>query len=231
MRLFENETFHRFRDDDSGAVFSDLEFHNCIFRSCQISNTHSPALRTIVRNIRAIGCHQFACCVLGAIVEDVFVDGLKTHGETLQTWGTVFKHVTLRGKIDILMTSSLIFGGQATPVEQQAFDRANDDYYRSVDWALDISQGDFKDLDIRGVPGRLIKRDHETQALLTRQAMLDGKWRNLEFHTNITSIGISLCLDRGEPDLVLVAPKRDNTFRERLADIELLRRAGIAEPD
>ncbi|MBI3839914.1 MAG: hypothetical protein HY288_18480 [Planctomycetia bacterium] len=229
MRLFEKQTFERFRDDDSAAVFSDLEFRNCTFQSCSISNTRSPQLRTTLRNLRLTNCTQYGCYLHAAIVEDVVVDRAHSHG--FQTWGAVFKHVTLQGTIDYLMTSRLAVAGLATPQEQRAFDQANAEYYRHVDWALDISRGEFADLELRGVPGRLIRRDPETQALITRQAILDSRWRKLEFHSDVTSVAIDVFLKRGEGDYVLVAPKRAKRFDAQLADIELLRRAGIAEPD
>ena len=107
MRLFENHTFDWFSDFDSGATFSDLEFRNCAFESSSVSVAHAPATRTIVRNLRFIGCSQLGCGVGSAIVEDTFVDGFKTHGQPLMTWGAVFKHVTLRGKIDFLLSPAL----------------------------------------------------------------------------------------------------------------------------
>jgi hypothetical protein len=129
------------------------------------------------------------------------------------------------------MTSRLLIPGRCEPHEQRAFDEANAEYYRHVDWALDISEGEFKDLELRGVPARLIRRDPETQVLITRKVALQGPWRDLDFRSNVTPACISLFLGRDEPDYVLVAPKRSRRFRDCVADIELLRKAGIAEPD
>ncbi|MBI3839915.1 MAG: hypothetical protein HY288_18485 [Planctomycetia bacterium] len=232
MRIFRDREFKRFSPDaDSGSLFSDVHFEGCTFQSCSVGIAHTPDLRTTVRNIRFVNCDEYACFVQSPIVEDVVVDGFKTHGDTLLTFGAVFKHVVLQGKIDFLMTNEVLSPSDEMTEEQQAFNQANVDYYRDVDWALDIRQGEFKDIELRGVPGRLIRRDPETQALVTRQALLEGNWRKLEFHANVTTLAIGMFLERDEPDYVVVAPKRDNTFRERLADIELLRRAGIAEPD
>lgn len=46
------------------------------------------------------------CSVRAAVVEDVLVHGLKTSG-LFQTWAAVFRHVTLKGKIDRVMSDVL----------------------------------------------------------------------------------------------------------------------------
>ena len=38
-------------------------------------------------------------------------------------------------------------------------------------------------------------------------------------------------LEEGWPDMVTVAPKRHRKFHSYLHDLQLLRKAGIAEPD
>ena len=111
------------------------------------------------------------------------------------------------------------------------FRAANAEYYRHVDWALDISQGEFKELDIRDVPVRLIRRDPETQFIVKREVALRGHWRNLDFRETLWRTWISEFLEHEEQDVVLVAPKRHPKFRSYLADLQLLRRAGVAEPD
>jgi hypothetical protein len=231
MRVFEEQQFDSFDDRDSGALFSDIEFRNCYFESCAVSITRNPNLRSTVRNVRLVNCSQRGCSIRTAIFEDVVVDGLKTHGQLLQCWSAVFNRVVMSGKIDRLMTSPAVSGGLATPEEQAAFDRANAEYYRGVDWALDISEAQFKELDLRGVPAGLVRRDPETQVVVRRERALEGAWRELSFEDNLWPLGISQFLDTGEEDMVLVAAKRHPKFRQRLEGLNLLRKAGVAEPD
>ncbi len=208
-----------------------MEFHHCAFQSCSISNTHVPSLRTLVRRLRLVDSSEYGCFLHSAICEDIVIDGLKTHGDTLHAWGAVFKHVVLKGKIGNIMTSNIIFAGHATSGEQQAFNEANAEYYRHVDWALDISQGDFTDIDIRGVPGRLVRRDPETQVLITRQAAWHQEWDKLEFRAPLTAGTIQTFLQQEYEDMIFVAPKRDRGFRDYVLDIQRLRAEGIAERD
>jgi hypothetical protein len=232
MRVFENREFHSdFDDRDSGAVFEDVEFRRCYFQGCSLSITLDPRLRTTVRNIRLIGCSQRGGHLGAAVVEDVLVDGFNTHGQGFQTWGAVFNRVVLRGKIDRLMISSVVAPGVADVEEQCAFDETNARYYEGVEWALDISQGEFRELDIRGVPSELIRRDPATQAVVTRAAALQGNWRELEYRSNLWPVTLDLFLQSEERSVVLVAAKRNRRFREYLADLNTLRDAGITEPD
>lgn len=228
--LFERRELVDFQDRDSGAMFADLDFRRCYFESCSISITRSPSKRATVRNVSLTTCEQRGCQVNNAIVENVVVNGLKTNG-LLQTWGAVFKHLTLRGKLGRIMLSPAIAPGVATPAEQRAFDDANREYYSRVDWALDISDGEFEELDIRGIPARLIRRDIETQAVVKREKAMSGTWRRIDLSKTYWATSLQFLLDFGFQDIVLVAPKRSRKFRQLLDGLKMLRDAGVAEPD
>jgi len=230
MHLFEKQAFDGISDFESSAIYADLAFKKCVFESCGISAGRKPEFRSIVRNVRIEQCSAYGCHVGAAIVEDTVIDGLKS-GDILQTWGTVFKHVTLRGKIGRLMISRKFVTTPGGAEQERAFDLANAEYYRHVDWALDISQGEFSELDIRSVPGHLIRRNPETQARIKRERLVEADWRKLPFKAGVTQVIFDLFLDRGDPDVTYVAGKREKDFREMVADIELLRKEGIAEPD
>jgi hypothetical protein len=235
MRVFENQTFKDFDDRDSAAVFSDLEFLRCHFDYCSISITHDPKRRSTVRNVRLLNCTAANPYIDRAIIEDALTENAKWPG-LFQTFGTVFKHVILRGKFGRLMISNDVLPRSDVnpPFEYEnveAFREANAAYYRNVDWALDISQGEFKELDIRGVPGRLIRRDPETQILVTRQRVLQDDWRDLPFQDSLTPFSLDFMLKQELPDTVLIAPKRHRKFPLYLADLQMLRDAGVAEPD
>ena len=239
MRVFENQEFcsgNALEDRDSGAVFDGFEFRHCYFESSFVSMTKNPALRSIIRNVQLVDCAQRGCSVQAAIIENVHVDGFKTNGQLFQTFGAVFKHVVLRGKIDRLMLSndvlpSMLLNEVAHHREIRIFREANAEYYRHVDWALDISQGEFKELDIREVPAHLIRRDPETQVVVTRQRALQENWRDIEFRMAVMPFSLDFLLRWESQDMVLIAPKRHPKFRDYLEDLRMLRKAGVAEPD
>lgn len=230
MRVVEKQEFSEFYDHDSARLFSDIEFRRCKFVSCGISITRDPALRSTIRNVKLLNCETYGCDLDTAIVEDVTVDGLKTHG-LRQTWGAVFKHVTLRGKIGRLMFSPAVSPGVATLRQQRAFDEANEQYYSTVDWALDIREAEVEELDLRRIPARLIRRDPVDQVVITREKAMQGKWRQLDLSKTHWATSMELFLEWGDPDWVLVAGKRDRDYRRLVDGLKALRDAGVAEPD
>ena len=230
MRTFENEEFTAFYDR-GGNVYEDLHFKKCTFISSSISITYDPANRTTVRNVTLERCRVVGSALDCAVVEHVLVDGLQT-SDLHQAWGALFKHVTLRGKIGRLMVTPLISPRHRNTPEQAAFDEQREAYYETIDWALDISEAEAVELELAGIPARLIRRDPETQAVVTRQAALSGEWRELEpVKKTVLGLAIQQMLKRGDDDTVLVAERRARDFKQLLAGIQELRAAGVAEPD
>jgi hypothetical protein len=229
IRVFEKQELARFYDRDSGRIFSGIEFRKCSFLSSAISITEKVEMRSTVRDVKLVQCEERGCAIDTAIIEDVLVDGLKTHG-LLQTWGAVFKHVTLRGKIGRVMISPAVATGTATAVQQRAFDEANAAYYEGVDWALDISEAEFEEIDIRRVPARLVRRDADTQVVVRRERAMAGGWRDLPLSKTSWPTALEFMLERGDPDVVLAAPKRHRRYRDLLEGLRMLREAGVAEP-
>jgi hypothetical protein len=230
MKRLERQEFVQWFDRDSGAIFADREFVDCRFESCGLSIARDPKLRACVRNVRIVKCEQRGSAVDSAIIEDVFVEDFKTPG-LFQTWGAVFKHTTPRGKIGRIMVSPFIAPGSATSEEQRAFDLANAEYYSNVDWALDISEAEFEECDLRRVPAHLVRRDPETQVVVKRENAMRGEWRKLDLSGTYWASTLENFLGEGDPDIVLVAGKRQKKFRQLADGLKKLRDAGVAEPD
>jgi hypothetical protein len=229
-QLFENQDFRLNSDRDAGRVFEDLEFHRCRFISGHLSAAQRPELRSTARRIRITDCEWYGAGIGSAILEDVVVDGLETHG-LLQAWAAVFKHVTLRGKIGRIMLSNIAQGYlPANPEKERLFAEANAAYYRDVDWALDLSEGEFEEVDIRSVPAQLIRRDPRTQAVVRRDRALAGTWRALDLRDTWEAY-LEGMFRRGSSEAILISPKRDRRFADYVRGIQLLRDAGIADPD
>jgi hypothetical protein len=206
-KIFINQEFECFYDRNSRRVFHDLEFKKCRFVSSSLSITRNPRRRSLAQNIKLIQCEEIGCAIDTAVIEDVVVDGLKTR-DLLVSWGAVFKHLVLKGNIGRIMISPAVATGMAKPREQAAFNEVNARYYETVDWALDISEGRFYECGIRRVPAKLIRHDPETQIVVKREKALLGEWKKLDLTKTYWATSIQLFLDRGDPDVVLVAPKR-----------------------
>ncbi len=242
MQIVERKIFEGELDSqNSELIYADLELRNCYFNKCSFGNacrTNDVKLRPILKNSKLIDCKQKECSVGAAIFEDVLIENLnlktysQPYGQFLQFFGAIFKHVTFKGKIDSLMLSPIVEVSELiTSPMNRSFVEVNAGFYNSIDWALDISCADVQWIDIRGIPARLIKRDPETQVVVTAEKALKNNFRKLDYTKGHWGIFIQYMLDRGEKDVVLVAPKRNANFKVLLEGLQRLRREGIAEPD
>jgi hypothetical protein len=212
---------------DKGTV-EGMTFNRCTFDNCSLGSGAGPNDRAIVRNVVLNQVTQRACFIRGAAVEDVQLHELnRLGGIPLFFSAAVFKHVTITGK-----TSGMKINRQRDPLGrgQDVWDAANKQYYRTVDWALDISKAEFQgSISLEAVPGSLIKRDEETQVLVKRDRLESVDWRSLDFGRSAYNVCLDWFLTGSQfDDVVLVAEKRSRTFKDSLAILGMLRREGIA---
>ncbi len=226
----DDREFVGFYDKNSCRTFSDMEFHHCAFVNCWISQGERLKHRSIVRNVSLVKCKVASCTVGAAIIEDVRVVDIQIY-DLLRVQGAVFKHVTLSGDIGSVLIGSVVTPTIIKPHQQRAYDKANAEYYSRVDWALDIREARFAECDFRGVPAHLVRRDPETQVIVTRDKALNQPWRHLDLSQTYWPRIIEYMLRREYHDMVLVAPKRNENFKVLLDGLKMLRDAGVAEPD
>lgn len=60
---------------------------------------------------------------------------------------------------------------------------------------------------------------------------MQGRWREIHLSNTYWATSLEFFLERGDADLVLVAPKRHRKYRSLLDGLKALRDAGVAEPD
>lgn len=213
--------------DDGGHRFQELVIERCHFLSCGLSIVRKPRLRTVVRDVSIVDCSVRGSAIETAHLIDVHIAGLKTSG-LLQCWGAAFERVMMKGKIGRVMLSRSVSAGLASKREQRAFDKANDEIYGRIDWSLDLSEGEFQECEIQGIPAELIRRDPETQVIVRRSDLANGTWREVDLEGTFWSTSLELFLKRGEANVVLVAPRRGKGFRSLVRGLDRLVEAGIA---
>ena len=227
-RHFEKQYFDGFSDFDSSGIFDGYRFTRCEFDAIDLSNARRPELRSTIRNCHLQRCIvRQNCSINTAVVEDCVVDGLETRGP-VDIHGAVFKHVVLKGKIGHLILAPPYGLSESNP---SPFLAANAESYRGVDWALDLTQCEAKELQLSGVPGRLIRRDPTTQILVTRERALAVDWRSLPLGGSPYAVVLNHLTRYGDDSRVLVAPHRDRSFQACIQAQKVLRDAGVAEPD
>lgn len=230
MRRFADRDFSNLHDP-GGETYEGYEFDRCRFGWVTLSQgLTDPGRRSTIRNIRVTDCTAVDASIGPAIIDDVLVDGLVTTSRPLICWAPALRHVTLRGVIGRVRIAAHYRGG-ADPRLQQAFTEANDAFYRNVDWAIDITGMKSDDFELHGVPARLVRRDPETQVVVTRERVMRGAWRELDLRGTYWAVALESFLRSGRSDEVLIAPKRAKDFGILKAGLDLLRRAGVATPD
>lgn len=227
MKVIQNKKFEDFYDADSGEIFENIQFEKCDFNYCNISQTENPYYRTTIKNIVMKKCSLTSCSIGSAIVEDCLFDNNRNNG-LLQIRGALFNQVKIKGKIGRLMIRNEILSNNKEVVE--AFKLENKEYYASIDWALDISEAEPLELDIKGIPCDLIKINPSTQAIV-RKKNVPKEWKEIKFNDGVIKIILMRLMEESEyEDIVIVAPNRDKkSFNNMRKDIELLRKLGIAD--
>lgn len=226
-QLFENVAFHG-HFVDSAVRFSDCDVLGCSFDHCRVMpldvNGRPSFERILVQDCnvsRAMysSCHR-------AIFRDIHVVNLSSRGET-SFENSVFERVVLSGKFDNIVIQLCRLDAQDV-----AFADVAQKEQIAVDWALDISQAEFREIQIAGIPARLVRRDPETQAVLRRARLLESGWDSGQARSLLTSIVLNDLLEGDAEDALLIAPKRDKKmFPQIIEIIRQLRADGIADPE
>jgi hypothetical protein len=236
MKEFQSETFRGLYDRGGKLRIEEMRFAGCIFDHCALSLTTDISRMSEIRTVELVDC-RMNCCESGPmILSDVTVNKLRMT-DLLILWCPYLNRVVLAGAIGSMKINAAADPSTFGNDRQRPFDAFRDRFYVGVEWALDISKARSRNFDVRGVPGRLIRRDPESQILVTRERALKvaapGWEKYLDPSNKLWPFMINLFLSDGDPDTVLVAPlgapkaKRDLL----LEGLRELRMIGLAEPD
>jgi len=223
-----------FRGRVHATSFQDMEVTDCVFEGCYVPRQASLGAWVTVRNISVHNATQINCSINNAIFEGVSMHDLKRQGEApLFLWCCVFRHVTLSGKISGLKINRSLgpIPGGVPKADQEAADEQVRQFYLSPDWALDISGAKFGGgISFEALPGSKIKRDPETQVLVSRSAILNSDWESFEYGNSAFNINLSWFL-KGSlfESVVLAARMGSKDAKKDLAVLDMLRRQGVAE--
>ncbi|MFF0204373.1 hypothetical protein [Streptomyces sp. NPDC005017] len=180
--------------------------------------------------VNLVDCSEKGCYVEGAMLTDVTVDGLLVEeAMPLKLAGCVFHRVTLRGELGQIMIRPKLH--MAYRQSQPSYDAANSAAYAEIDWALDISGARGCAVDVQGIPSRLIRRDPETQAVMTFEQALGGAWREVDLAGTPFGVHAKIILETGAEDMVLAADHSSANFAHQVAKLAELRKLGCVLPD
>jgi hypothetical protein len=215
-------------------IYENFELEDCFLNNCVINGDQRFGHRTIIRNGRIINCRQHGCSIRKAIVEDVSINSVENVGRNSLwfTWASVFKHVTLRGKIDSFKINQTLEAG-ASEREQRHWDDINRAYYSDVDWALDIREAQFNvGIALHAVPGRLIRRNPETQILVTRENAVRALQEELLRDQPTVLLALRWFVEDGLYDEVVLAGSQGaDYFEQEMLAFRILHDNGLVDPD
>jgi hypothetical protein len=194
--------------------FGPCQGRNFTLNGWYMVGSKRPGDWNLVRDVSLIDVTQINAFLNTAAIEDVALHNLKRQGASpLFLWGCVFKRVKLSGAL-----SGIKINRSAGPLhpDQQEWDAAIVAYYKTVDWALDISESKFKGgCSFEAIPGNLIKRNPETQVLVNRDRLEGGNWEHLDYAGTAIDIGLSWFLSGSLFDSVVLAARSEPKWAKR----------------
>lgn len=196
-----------------------------------LAGSERPGEWNIVRDVELVDLIQINASLNTSVLDNVTLHNLKRQGASpIFLWGCVFKHVKLSGSL-----SGIKINRSAGPLhpDQKKWDAATVAFYGTVDWALDISEAKFKGgCSFEAVPGHLVRRNPQTQVLVTRDKLNASDWRQLQYDGTAIDIALSWFLSESLFDSVVLAARSDSKWAKRdLAVLQMLRSEGIADPE
>jgi hypothetical protein len=231
----ENQIINNKYDDAGGITISGYHVNHCEINNSVLNNVKTFCPRSHVIDTVVENTFVGSVTVGPALIERCRFTNIQVY-DLLIIWGTLFKHVTFTGNIGNTKINSIITTVHRIPDVQVAYDEDRIAFYKTIDWAIDISQAKCRDFEIEGIPAQLVRRDNETQAVVTHEllARVDGWEKILKDTNNYWYPRVSLFGGRTkERDCVLVAPigsskpKRDKALK----GLKELRELGLVLED
>ncbi len=207
----------------SKVVYSGADFYGSTFTRCDVGQFEDPEYSLVVRDFKISRCKIVDCSLQGVyfdkgVVEDVSI----SRGEVI--YGCVFDQVKLKGRVGALLVTVPHFS-------QKNRDSMIDGIisrYESIEWALDISEAQFVDVDLFGIPGDLIRHDGNTQVLIKRD-LVESFYLNQP--KKDVPIFADVWMSRFEVSpfdhIICVAPRRSKRFSEYMRSIEWMHNKGL----
>ncbi|MEU3622782.1 hypothetical protein BS329_09740 [Amycolatopsis coloradensis] len=220
-QTYVKEKFEYRKIIESAATFTDLAFEQCAFVGGVIMQEHDdPTYPLALSNISLHKCKVGNVVLYGLRCDNVVVDTL-SHGKPIEFEACVFDRVTFRGSLGAVRFSPAI-----DEEPRKSFAPGAAKLYEEIDWALDITEAEFSDIEIWDVPGHLVKRDPETQFLVRRATAAAADIDALPPYARVL---VERAAEAPYDTSVLAAPIRSKSFEEALDALRTLRDLGIAE--
>ena len=218
--------------DNAGIEIGGMRFEECTFDNCSTSAKADPEKISRVSNVIIKNGRVFNCIVGHCKFEDVEVNNL-TVNSLLILWSPFFNRVKLTGNIGAIKINATA-NVPICPDLQAKFNEKRTEFYKNVDWALDISNARFVTFQCEGVPVDLIRRDTSSQVIVRKSKIssLEELGDNFKEEYPDVFFWMEMFLESPHQEEVMVTPlrqrpaKRRNQIHQGLME---LRKLGIAD--
>ncbi|MET9263863.1 hypothetical protein [Amycolatopsis sp. NPDC004079] len=224
IETYVNQEFRRLRHLDAACNFCEMSFENCHFDNCVLLQDSDPSYPIEVKDVSVSGGSLTNSSAVGTSFERVSLSSCQTPGDPIAPQGCVFSEVKLRGSMGSWIFTDM---HSSIPEETRAeFLEAEREFYKNVDFALDVSEGIFETADMFYLPGDLVVRDPETQVLIRKSRLATADVSRLPR----LMVRLLRRVEKNPYDSTAFVVGRDREdFDEALAELQLLVDLGIAE--
>lgn len=233
MRIVTQERFY-YLSMQENLILENVHFKDCNFHHCNLSDCISSEREaSLMKNCIFEDCTINENCNVGnGILENIKFYNFKTT-ESLAFSGALFNKVSFYGKCGSFSLSSYTSqrGGNAGKIltEEQInnFNNAANIYYQDVEWALDISNAEFRNLEILdNVPVDLVKVNCYSQVIVRKAHINMDK---LEQNPYILASHKQMIIN-SKRDCILVVATIDNKYeKQELESLKVLKGEGLAQ--
>jgi hypothetical protein len=210
----------------SPLVLSNLSVAHMSINNCDIPVERRPERRARVSNISIFECEHYACSANGALFHEVVVTELRGSSKAPSfLHGCAYSRVTLRGHMGGLWFSPIVNPLGQDPHLEAAYRVANAAEYRTIDWALDITEAQFMHyFSLVGIPASLIRRRPDHHFVMTRDA---AQVLASDSDETVWSMTAQELIELGMADTVIVIGGSPKLLRGYLNEAARLRDRGL----
>jgi hypothetical protein len=220
MKMAMTITSRQFR---RGEVIEDVSASGVALDDCWTEQGPADGERPTVERVKVSGLTLSRSSVIGAILRDVTIDGLRSDSFSVFLHANEFEHVTFRGQIPTLV----IGARHSNPTWGESFRDALIAAESRVDWTIDISDA-MGAVEVRGYSADRLRLNPERHGVVRRATLADRGWTDGDIAASGFAVDLRLMLEGGWDDAVLVADPLSKRYDRALAALNRLKDDGIA---
>ena len=207
-----------------GHAVRDVVATRLTLDACWTEQGPADDARPVIERVSVQALTLKRSSMIGAVLRDVTIDGLRGDSFSVFLHANEYNRVTLRGRIPTLV----IGARHVDPVLQTSFQAALREAEERAEWTLDISDA-IGAVEIRGYRADRLRLNPERHGVVRRSTVERIGWTEAEIGQSGFAVTITLMLEGGWDDAILVADPLSRRYDQELEALHRLKSEGIAE--